>query len=91
MSQAFIIMQIGSSDMDHACEQAIVLALRACGLEPKRVDKHNKGELLKSEIISFIENSDIIVADLTNERPNCYLEVGYAMGVDKFRNLVLTA
>lgn len=91
MSQAFIIMQIGNSDLDHACEQAIVPALRDCGLEPKRVDKHNKGELLKSEIISFIENSDIIVADLTNERPNCYLEVGYAMGVDKFRNLVLTA
>ena len=89
--QAFIIMQIGNFDLDHACEQAIVPALRACGLEPKRVDKHNKGELLKSEIISFIENSDIIVADLTNERPNCYLEVGYAMGVDKFRNLILTA
>ncbi len=58
---------------------------------PKRVDKHNRGGLLKSEIIEFIEGSDIIVADLTNERPNCYLEIGYAMGVDKFRNLFLTA
>lgn len=84
-------MQIGNADLDRVCEQAIVPALTACGLAPKRVDKHNRGELLKSEIISFIENSDIIVADLTNERPNCYLEVGYAMGVDKFRNLILTA
>lgn len=72
------------------CQYAIVPALEACGFEAKRVDKHNEGGLLKSEIIGFIERSEIIVADLTNERPNCYLEIGYAMGIGKFRNLVLT-
>jgi hypothetical protein len=91
MPIAFIIMQIGNSDLDKVCETAMVPALKACGFEPKGVDKHNEGGLLKSEIINFIESSEIIVADLTNERPNCYLEVGYAMGVDKFRNLILTA
>jgi hypothetical protein len=65
--------------------------LEANGLEPKRVDKHNEGGLLKSEIIEFIATSDIIVADLTNERPNCYLEVGYTMGIGKFKNLILTS
>ncbi len=84
-------MQIGSSELDKVCEKAILPSLRANELDPKRVDKHNQGGLLKNEIIGFIENSDIIVADLTNERPNCYLEIGYAMGVDKFRNLILTA
>jgi nucleoside 2-deoxyribosyltransferase len=91
MAQAFIIMQIGNAELDRVCEQAIVPALKACGLDPKRVDKHNSGGLLKSEIIAFIEGADIIVADVTNERPNCYLEIGYAMGAGKFRNLVLTA
>lgn len=91
MSQAFIIMQIGDKQLDQMCEVAIVPALKECGLDPKRVDKHNEGDLLKSEIIEFIRTSDIIVADLTNERPNCYLEVGYAMGVNKNRNLILTA
>lgn len=91
MRQAFIIMQIGNPDLDIICKEAIVPALKSCGLDPKRVDKHNEGDLLKSEIVGFIESSDIIVADLTNERPNCYLEVGYAMGLDKFRNLILTA
>lgn len=91
MKQAFIIMQIGNPDLDIIFRDAIVPALISCGLDPKRVDKHNEGRLLKSEIIEFIESSDIIVADLTNERPNCYLEVGYAMGLDKFRNLILTA
>lgn len=91
MSQAFIIMQIGNPELDRVYEQAIVPALTTCDLDPKRVDKHTQGNLLKSEIVAFIEDSDIIIADLTNERPNCYLEVGYAMGVDKFRNLILTA
>lgn len=91
MKQAFIIMQIGNPDLDLVCKDAIVPALKACNLDPKRVDKHNEGRLLKSEIVNFIETSDVIIADLTNERPNCYLEVGYTMGLDKFRNLILTA
>lgn len=90
MADAFIIMQIGNPELDSVCEQAIVPALEACGFDAKRVDKHNQGGLLKSEIIGFIERADVIVADLTNERPNCYLEVGYTMGIDKFRNLILT-
>ena len=91
VKQAFIIMQIGNPDLDKVCKDVIVPALTSCGLDPKRVDKHNEGRLLKSEIIGFIEASDIIIADLTHERPNCYLEIGYAMGLDKFRNLILTA
>ncbi len=91
MADAFIIMQIGNPELDSVCEQAIVPALGACGLVAKRVDKHNQGGLLKSEIIGFIERAEIIVADLTNERPNRYLEVGYTMGIGKFQNLILTA
>ena len=91
MKQAFIIMQIGNGELEDVCKDAIVPALKKCNLDPKRVDKHNEGGLLKSEIVRFLESSDIIVADMTNERPNCYLEIGYAMGLDKFRNIILTA
>src|SRR3972149_8278012 len=91
MPPAFIIMQIGNSELETVCREVFVPALIACGFDPKRVDKHNEGRLLKSEIVEFIETSDIIIADLTNERPNCYLEVGYAMGLDKFRNLIMTS
>jgi len=91
MKQSFIIMQIGNPDMDNVFKEVFVPASKSSGLNPKRVDKHNEGRLLKSEIVNFISDSDIIIADLTNERPNCYLEIGYAMGLDKFRNLILTA
>lgn len=91
MSEAFVIMQIGNPELDKVYEQVIAPTLKACGLDPKRVDKHNRGGLLKSEIIGYIQKAEIIVADLTNERPNCYLEVGYAMGKEKYQNLILTA
>lgn len=84
-------MQIGDADLDAVCDSAVVPALQSAGLDPRRVDRHNTGDLLKSEIVGFLERSEIIVADLTNERPNCYLEVGYAMGLGKKPNLILTA
>src|SRR5262245_29229470 len=60
--QAFVIMQIGNPGLDRVYERAMVPALRACGLVPRRVDQHNAGGLLHSEIIAFIETSDLIVA-----------------------------
>lgn len=91
MDEAFIIMQIGDDTLDGVCDQALVPAIEDAGFVPRRVDRHNEGDLLKSEIVQFIERSRIIVADLTNERPNCYLEIGYAMGLGKKSNLILTA
>src|SRR5436190_23142517 len=84
-------MQIGSSDLDNVYREVFAQALSACGLQPKRVDKHNEGKLLKPEIVRLIGEAEIIIADLTNERQNCYLEIGYSMGLGKFPNLILTA
>lgn len=90
MDEAFIIMQIGDAPLDSVCDTAIVPAIQDAGFAARRVDRHNAGDLLKSEIVQFIERSQIIIADVTNERPNCYLEIGYAMGLGKKANLILT-
>src|SRR5215216_5857997 len=87
MPEGFVIMQIGNGDLDRMCDDVIFPALHATELEPRRVDRHNEGDLLKSEIVAFIERAEVIVADLTNERPNVYLEVGYTMGLGKKTNL----
>ncbi len=91
MDEGFVIMQIGDPELDGLYERAIAPAIEEAGLRPRRVDKHNTGGLLKSEIIEFILNAHVIVADLTNERPNCYLEVGFAMGADRTSRMILTA
>jgi hypothetical protein len=91
MNEAFVIMQIGNPQLELLWKDVYYPAIKECGLEPKRVDKHNEGRLLQSEIANFINRAKIIIADLTNERQNCYLEVGYSMGIDKFKNLLLCA
>lgn len=89
--KAFVIMQIGNTELDKLYSDVYYPAIKESNLEPKRIDKDNEGNLLKKEIVENIESADIIIADLTNERPNCYLEVGYAMGLDKYNNLIFTA
>ena len=84
-------MQIGNKELDELYDNFIAPTLIKAGFDPKRVDKHNDGELIKPKILEFISEAKIIVADLTNERPNSYLEIGYAMGLGKYRNLILTA
>jgi hypothetical protein len=87
---AFVIMQIGDADLDVVYETVIAPAVRSAALVPRRIDQDNEGGLLNAEIMDWIENADIVVADLTNERPNCYLEVGFALGLGRNASLVLT-
>lgn len=87
---AFVIMQIGNPDLDKIYTDIFMPAIKSTGLDPKRIDQDNSGKLLKEEIVKYIEKAEIIIADITNERPNCYLEIGYAMGLDKYRNLIFT-
>ena len=61
MNQAFIIMQIGNSKLDKFYEDILFPTLKDCNLKAKRVDKHNEGNLLNSEIVNFIKSSDIIL------------------------------
>lgn len=89
-SIAFVIMQIGNTELDKMYSDIFIPAIEAANLTPKRIDQDNEGNLLKKEITEYIEKAEIIIADLTNERPNCYLEVGYAMGLDKYKNLIFT-
>jgi hypothetical protein len=90
-AHAFVIMQIGNAELDRVYDRAIAPAIEDCGLRARRVDRHNQGGLLHSEIVAFLLDSEILVADLTHERPNCYLEVGYALGARRALHLVLTA
>jgi len=82
-------MQIGNPELDKLFIDVISPSIQENGFEPIRIDKHNQGGLLNSEIFNNIEECQIIIADLTNERPNCYLEVGYTMGIGKYKNLIL--
>jgi hypothetical protein len=58
-------------------------------IEPLRIDKHNMGHSYKitDEILSAIEDSGLLIADLTYGNKNVYHEVGYLMGLNQGKNL----
>ena len=88
---AFVIIAIGHEDTDCLYSAVLVPLSREAGLKPYRVDVHSCGENIFSSIFDGIRSAKLIIADLTYARPNCYAEVGYALGMGRQRALVLTA
>lgn len=69
-----------SEEFENVYEFGIYPAVRNCGFICERVDEaHFAGDVL-TRIRGGIENADLVIADLSEGRPNVYLEVGYAWG-----------
>lgn len=85
----FAVMQIGNPELDKIWREVYSPVITECGLTPKRVDEQDDGRLLKPQIIELLNEADIIIGDLTNSRPNCYLEIGFAMGLGRHRQIIL--
>lgn len=89
MFDCFVIMPINKPETDMLWKNVYISIIKKCGLNPRRIDKDDDGSSLHSQILNYISNSPIVIADLTFSRPNCYYEVGYAMGQNKNQNLIL--
>jgi hypothetical protein len=77
--RVFVAMPF-SEEFQNVYEHGIYPAVRNCGLICERVDEtHFTGDIL-GRIRAGIESADLVVADMTEARPNVYLEVGYAWG-----------
>lgn len=48
-----------------------------------RIDKEHPIDQLVAAIKKEIDNSSFLIADLTDERPSCYFEAGYAEGIGR--------
>ena len=69
-----------SEEFQNVYDFGIYPAVRNCGYICERVDEtHFTGDVLH-RIRGGIEAADLVIADLTEGRPNVYLEVGYAWG-----------
>ena len=62
---------------------AIASAAEAAGLHAERVKDIPGDYRITDQILKMIRKARLIVADLTNERPNVYFELGYARGLGK--------
>ena len=61
----------------------IYSTIRRCGYICEKVDESVFAGNIVDRIMDGIRNAEFIIADLTLEKPNVYLEVGYAWGMNK--------
>jgi len=78
-----------SEEFEDVYQFGIYAAVRKCGGVCEKVDETIFAGSIVDRIQDGIRNADLVIADLTGERPNVYLEVGFAWGLN--RPVVLVA
>jgi hypothetical protein len=75
---SFFICPFDNAEVDHNYEFVIKPAIEKLQFSVQRADEIAHTRTITDVIISAINRSRFVIADLTEERPNCYYEVGYA-------------
>lgn len=86
--EVFVVMA-AHDELKPLYQEAIEPAIKATGLGAYLMIKREPEHAINDEILSRIESSRLLIADLTFERPNCYYEVGYAHA--KGQKVIFTA
>ena len=79
---AFVAMPF-SEEFEDVYQFGIYGAVRRCGYICEKVDQAAYGGSIVERITEGIRNATFVVADLSLERPNVYLEVGFAWGLQR--------
>lgn len=72
-----------TEEFEDVYQFGIYSTIRRCGYICERVDESVFVGNIVDQIKDGIRNARFVVADLTLEKPNVYLEVGYAWGMNK--------
>jgi hypothetical protein len=79
--KVFVAMSFGNTDDTYLF--GIQRPIVAAGFLPVRIDKEYFSGDVFADIQKQIRRADLVVADLSYEKPNVYLEVGYALAKNK--------
>lgn len=87
----FVIMSFEETDDLLDYKAAVKQVCTEAGFEAVRTDSRpaDNAHQIIDAIHDHIQTCGFVIADLTNERPNVYYEIGYAMGLNK--KLILTS
>lgn len=80
---SFFICPLGNDEVIHNYEYVIKPIVKQFQFDIQKADEISHTGVITDEILSSISKSRFIVADLTDSRPNCYYEVGYAHSLGK--------
>ena len=83
MAKCFVIQPFDNGKFDKRFDDIYAPAIEECGLEVYRVDKDPKSKILIDDIVIQIKDSDICLAETTEDNPNVWFELGTAIAYDK--------
>ena len=86
--QVFIIMKFGDRFLDSAYSGVIKPLIEEFGYTALRVDEIQDSGQINEQVLESIATSKYILSDLSDARPNCYYETGFAHALGK--ELILT-
>ncbi len=82
--QCFIIMPFGQEELDIVYEYFVLPVLEeVCNLICRRGDESFGSNVIIDDVRTAIEETHLIVADITGQNPNVFYEVGISHTLDK--------
>jgi len=82
-SYSFFICSLDNQEVLHNYEFVIKPTIKQFHFDVQKADEISHTGTITDAILSAINRSRFLVADLTDEKPNCYYEVGYAHALGK--------
>lgn len=86
--QIFVIMKFDKRPLDSAYDGVIRPLGEKFGYRVIRIDDIEDSGKITDQILDFIVESEIVLADLSYQAPNCYYETGFAHAIG--REIILT-
>jgi hypothetical protein len=83
MRLCFVIQPFDRGAFDARYDGTLKPAIRAAGFEPYRVDRDKTVSVPINSIESKVRSADACVADITEDNPNVWLELGFAIAASK--------
>jgi nucleoside 2-deoxyribosyltransferase len=73
----------GNSALQDHYEHGIKPVVTECGFECIRADEVEHNDRITDKIVGLMRGASFLIADLTDEKPNCYYELGYVHALQK--------
>ena len=81
--QVFVIMKFKDKVLNSAYTGVIKPIAKKYHYIPLRIDEIQDSGKITDQILEEISRSEVILADLAGERPNCYYEAGFAHAIGR--------
>src|ERR1022692_1333472 len=91
MATCFVMQPFDGGPFDRRYEDIFAPAIKAAGLEPYRVDQDPNVSIPIHDIELGIRDSRLCLAEITEDNPNVWFELGYAIACGKEVVLICSA